>query len=114
MFEKGRWIMQYVMRYQLKPMVQAEFHQWVTENESELATNAPEGWTYLGTWFTVRGFGQYDCETRWELDDYGALGAGWGNETYQQLMREWMEFADLARDSETYLMKSAADVYVFE
>jgi hypothetical protein len=89
-------------------------HKWLLENESLIKDNAPEGWTYLGTWFTVRGLGTYECESRWELDDYDSLGAGWGNETYQRLIREWREFIDLARNGETYLMKSAADVSVFE
>jgi len=106
--------MQYIMRYYLKPLKSAEFQKWVLENESLLAENTPEGWTYLGTWFTVRGFGRYGCETRWELDDYAVLGAGWGNETSQQLTREWTEFVDLGRDGEHCLMKSAADVSVFE
>lgn len=106
--------MQYIMRYDLKPLKSPEFHTWLLENESLLAGNTPEGWTYLGTWFTVRGFGRYGCETRWELDDYAALGAGWGNEISQRLTREWMEFVDLSRDDEHYLMKSAADVSVFE
>ena len=106
--------MQYIVRFHLKPRQSPAFRKWLLENESLLKENAPEGWTYAGTWFTVRGFGRYDCETRWELDDYDALGAGWGNETYQRLMREWMEFADLARDGERSLMKSTADVRVFE
>jgi hypothetical protein len=106
--------MQYVMRYHLKPDMSAAFKKWLLENQSLMEENQPDGWTYLGTWFTVRGFGQYPCETRWELDDYAALGAGWGNEISQRLSREWMEFVDTGRQSETYLMKSAADVYVFE
>ena len=106
--------MQYVIRYQLGPKQSAAYRSWVLENESALRENAPEGWTYLGTWFTVRGFGHYDCESRWELDGYDSLGAGWGNETYQGLMKEWMEFIDQSRTGETYLMKSASEVSVFE
>ena len=106
--------MQYIVRYQLKPMQAPAFHKWLAENEASIKENAPQGWAYLGTWFTVRGFGRFQCETRWELDDYGDLGTGWGNETYQRLMREWLEFSDQTQDGETYLMKSAAEVSVFE
>lgn len=106
--------MQYVSRYHLKPLKATEYRQWLLENESLWAEHAPEGWTYLGTWFTVMGFGKYGCESRWELDGYGALGTGWGDETNQRLMREWMEFADDTRDGENYLMKSTAEVNVFE
>ncbi|MGD2040058.1 MAG: hypothetical protein PVH11_04480 [Anaerolineae bacterium] len=106
--------MQYIMRYQLKPKTAVEHQKWLAENGSAIRENAPEGWTYLGTWFTVRGFGHYEVEDRWELDGYDALGSDWGNETFQQLMREWMEFGDQTRDGETYLMKSAEEVRVFE
>ena len=102
--------MQYVTRYNLKPDKESEFRQWVLDNSSAIAENAPDGWSYLGTWFTVRLFGQYECESRWEIDDYAALGAGFGNEIMQRLWREWMEFSDLSRDSEGCLMKSAEDV----
>ena len=106
--------MQYIMRYYVPFKKNADFRRWLLDNEKAIAENQPEGWTYLGTWFTCRQFGKYDCETRYELDDYDTLGADWGNETNQQLMREWLEFIDLNRASETYLMKSAHDVIVFE
>ncbi len=106
--------MQYVSRYHLKPLKLTEYRQWLLDNESLLVEHAPAGWTYLGTWFTVMGFGKYECESRWELDGYGTLGAGWGDETNQRLMREWMEFTDDTRDGENYLMKSTEEVNVFE
>jgi hypothetical protein len=36
------------------------------------------------------------------------------SETYQRLMREWMEFADMTQTGETYLMKSIADVRIMQ
>jgi len=97
--------MQYIVRFNVSKT--SEYRQWVLENATAIAENAPQGWTYVGSWFTLQGFGRYDCEVRWELDDYSALGAGWGNKTYQRLLAEWGEYVE---DSETYLMKSAADV----
>ena len=110
--EGRRYAMQYINRYYLKPLKGTEFREWLLENEPLIAENAPAGWTYLGTWFTVMGFGKYDCETRYEIDDYGTLGAGFGNETYQRLMLEWMEFIDLTQAGETYLMKSSTDISI--
>ena len=104
--------MQKINRYHVKPLRGTEYRQWLLENEPLVAENTPKGWTYLGTWFTVLGFGKYGCETRYEIDDYDALGAGFGNETYQKLILEWVEFIDLTKEGETYLMKSATDVSV--
>jgi len=102
--------MQYINRYHLKPDKESDLRQWLLDNSAAWAENAPDGWKYLGTWFTVMWFGQYECETRWEVDDYAALGAGFGNETFQRLLKEWQAFLDHARDIDTYLLKSAEDV----
>jgi hypothetical protein len=104
--------MQYIMRYHLLPYKANDFKAWLEENEAAYAENATEGWTYLGTWGTVRGFGKYDFEERWELEDYATLGEGWGNETFQRLNLEWLEFVDQTRDMEAYLMKSVSDVSI--
>ncbi len=106
--------MQYIQRGNLKLHKVGEFHEWLARNEALIKEHAPEGWTYLGTWFTVRGLGKFDCETRWELSDYAALGADWGNETFQDLIRQWVEFIEPSVPGETCMMKSAADIRIFK
>lgn len=104
--------MQYVQRFNLKPGKAGAFQQWLSDNSRLLAEGAPEGWTYVGTWFTVRNFGQYDCEVRWELADYDALGSGFGTEALQMAWLESWDLIDWSQRGETYLMKSASDVQV--
>ena len=106
--------MQYVSRYYLQPNRSTEFRAWLLENEAAFAEGLPEGWTYLGTWGTVHQLGRYDFETRYELDDYAALGAGFGSETKQRLLLEWMEFVDQSRPGETNLVKSMSDIVILE
>jgi hypothetical protein len=106
--------MQYNQRYSLILYKGGEFRQWLANNATLLAKNAPEGWTYLGTWFTVRGFGKHDCETRWELTDYNALGADFGTEAFQKAMLEWFDFVELSIPGDTALMKSATDVDILK
>jgi hypothetical protein len=104
--------MQYIQRYNLVPKKNGAFRDWLQNNSPAVSENAPEGWKYVGTWFTVRGFGKFDVETRWELADYAALGAGWGNETFQKLSTEWFEFIDTSIVGEVALMKSNTDILV--
>ena len=104
--------MQYVTRYSLKPAKAGAFRQWLSDNATLLAKEAPEGWTYLGTWFTVRGLGRYDCESRWELTDYSALGAGFGTEAYQNAVLAFLEFVDTSIPGEATLMKSTTDIAI--
>jgi hypothetical protein len=49
---------------------------------------------------------------RWELDDYNALGAGYGNEKSQSLILQFFEFLEGSRIAETSLMKSANEVEI--
>jgi hypothetical protein len=102
--------MLFINRYNLKEGKNAEFRRWILENRDTIAEGCPEGWHYLGTYFTVRMLGQFDVETHWELDDYGALGAGFGTEAVQRLLGQWFSFAD--GQVQACLMKSAEDVDV--
>lgn len=70
---------------------------------------APEGWSYIGTWFTVQSLGSHAAESRWELDDYAALGSGFGTAEYQRALNEWEDYAE-ASSQETSLMKSEGDI----
>lgn len=104
--------MQFIYRGNMKDGQATAYVDWVRENEKLIADNTPEGWTYLGTWLTVYGFGMHDVEVRFELDDYAALGAGFGNDTYQRLLRESQAFMEPG--SNGTLMKSASDVAVLD
>ena len=103
--------MQIVYRYNLQPGKATAFRDWLIENDEVFRKESPPGWTYLGSWFTVQGLGRLAVENRWELDDYSALGAGFGTEKYQAVLNEWEDYADL-NSSETTLMKSVEDVTI--
>jgi hypothetical protein len=106
--------MQKIDRYNLKPEKAEAYRTWLLENDQDFKDHAPDGWSYLGTWFTVQGFGAYSVESRWEIDDYAALGNAFGDDTFQRLMQEWSEFGDDVHAGETYLMKGADEVSIME
>ncbi len=105
--------MQYIFRFKIKPHKSEGFRDWLRQNDNLLKEEMPEGWQYLGTWFTVRGFGRYDAEMRYEIGDYADLGAGFGGEALQ---KAWVEISDsfVPDQTETYLMKSSEDVLIME
>jgi hypothetical protein len=106
--------MQRIDRYYLKPGKAEAYLGWLKKNDQVFRDHAPEGQTYLGTWFTVQGFGDYDVESRWELEDYAALGGGFGDHEFQAAMNEWDEYADTSRPQQSVLMKSEDDVRILE
>jgi hypothetical protein len=103
--------MQYVMRYDVEVKRSEEYRTWLLEKEQSFKESDRPGWEYLGTWFTVMGFGAYQAETRWEVDDYAALGAAMTDQGLERF-KEWIGFIDQGRPIETYLMKSATDVII--
>ncbi len=106
--------MQYVVRYDIVQGKAEQYRDWLLANEDAIRDHQPDGWSYLGTWFTVLGFGSYQAESRWEVDDYAGLGAGFGDDALQELTRESFRFFDFGRPGETYLMKDATDVAIME
>lgn len=103
--------MQYVMRFDVEPNRAGEFRTWLVEHDDTIRSSSREGWTYLGTWFTVQGFGAYQAEVRFEIDDYAALGAD-SSEDNEKVLQQWMDFVDDRRPVDTSLMKSASDVII--
>jgi hypothetical protein len=105
--------MQYIQRFNVLPHKSEAFRDWLKANDKMLRNEQPKGWRYLGAWFTVHGFGQYDCEIRYEIDDYASLGAGFGSETLQ---KAWGEIFDALapNQGETVLMKSAGEVMIMK
>jgi hypothetical protein len=104
--------MQYVLRYEIKSGKSNEFVEWLRQNEQTFAEHAPEGWEYAGTYLTVRSLGLSEVETRWNLEDYASLGAGWGDETELALTQQWYAYVDTTRPMTGALFKSISDVSV--
>lgn len=103
--------MQVVYRYRIKPQKAGDYIEWLQKNHDNFISHSREGWTYVGTWFTVQALADYDAESRWELDDYAALGADFGDETSQRLIREFLfDWIDDRYPLQGTLMKSERDV----
>jgi hypothetical protein len=87
-------MLQYVFRFSVDRGRTNEFVTWLRDNKTNFEEHTRSGWTYLGTWLTVGGFGDYDGEARWEVADYGSLGSDWGDEVAQGLLSEFLQFVD--------------------
>ena len=87
-------MLQYVYRFTADRGKVNEFIAWLRDNEDNFKEHARPGWTYLGTWMTVGGFGDYDGESRWELDAYESLGSDFGDEVAVKLLEEFLLTTD--------------------
>ncbi len=104
-------MLQYVYRFSVLKGKSGSFIEWINENDQNFREHSAEGWHYLGTWFIVRGFGDYQAEMRWDLDDYAALGAGFGDAVNQRLLNEFFtDFLDEGAPAQAYLLKGSTVV----
>jgi hypothetical protein len=87
-------MLEYVYRFTVDKGKQNEFIDWLQENEENFKEHPRPGWTYIGTWMTVGGFGEYDGESRWTLESYASLGEDWGDEIAQQLLGDFLMTTD--------------------
>lgn len=102
-------MLEYVFRFTVDRGRVNEFIDWVRANEDDLREHNRPGWSYLGTWFTVGGFGDYTGESRWSLESYDALGEGFGDETAQRLLSEFLAITDHVH-REVTLLRAAGTV----
>ena len=102
-------MLEYVYRFTIDRGKQNEFIEWLNTNEEKFKEHARPGWTYLGTWLTVGGFGEYDGESRWTLEGYASLGEGWGDEVAQQLLGDFFMTTDNVHN-QANLLRSVATV----
>ena len=107
---------QLIFRGSLKEKQATAYRDWLAQNRSALDDTAPPGVKYIGTYFTVFGFGKFDVENRWELSSYAALDSmrDHDDETWNKLVSEQSEFFESSIPGETYLMRSEEDVKIIE
>ena len=102
-------MLEYVFRFTVDRGRQNEFIEWLRANEEDLKEHTRPGWTYIGTWMTVGGLGEYDGESRWALDSYASLGEGFGDEVSQRLISEFLMTVDNVH-TQVNLLRSVATV----
>ena len=105
--------MEMVYRFRIKPGKAGAFVAW-DKAQREADTPTAEGWSYKGTWMVVQGLGDYDAESRFEVDDYAALGNQQPAEAMEANIEFFTEYVDDRFPMRTTLMKSVDDVYVPE
>lgn len=100
-------MLEYVYRFSVRPGRMGEFLAFLDKHEPGFDEHGADDWHYQGSRFVVRGFGSYDCEMRWTIDDYSALGSGFGDEENVKMLAEFFgEFVDHTNRPEAVLMKT--------
>jgi hypothetical protein len=103
--------------YHVNPDEVQGYKEWLLSDEAAdlfERVEAETGFRYDGSYFTIYGFGEYTCETWWEVDGWSTLG----NMRASAAGVEWLEtsgqYIDGTRAFDSRALRSASDIQVFE
>ncbi len=107
--------MLWIMNFNLKEYRSKEFQKFIEKNEKALAEHAPEGWTYMGTYFYVLGFGPYTAAQFWECSDYADFDTYRNHDDpiWMKLIEKAMEFGT-PEPTPAWLLGEAGDAKTAE
>ncbi len=108
----------WVNSYYLNPAKSSAYQQWLRSPEAKTLIADAEretGMKYVGTYWTILGFGDFDCEDWWELPNWAAVDRFRESKAMEKFfMRSWeLDFADLSRSGRTRMLRTTEDVKTY-
>jgi len=108
-----------VTSYYLKENKGIEHRKWVQSDEYKQMVADVEketGMRFVGTYWTVTGFGEFDCEDWWEVPSWAALDVQRESKASQEFWRRWLELdcIDMSRPTPTRVVRTTEDIMVME
>ena len=107
--------MLWINSYHLKQDKTSAYQQWLLSPEAKSLFADVEqelGIKYLGTYWTVMGLGDFDCEEWWEFPNWAAVDTVRESKALEKLsMRIWEQgFVDEARAGRRRILKTTEDI----
>ena len=104
-----------IYSYYLKSGKESAYQQWLLSPEAKLLTADVEqelGMKYMGTHWTVLGFGDFDCEDWWEFPNWAAVDTVRESKANEKRnMRIWEQgFIDETRAGSRRILKTTEDI----
>ena len=105
----------WVSSYYLKADKASTYQQWLLSPEAKALLADAEresGMKYVDTYWTVLGFGDFDCEDWWELPNWAALDTVRESKAIEKLMmRLWeLDYFDNSRQGQQRILRTTADI----
>ena len=108
----------WVTSYYLKQDKASAYQQWLRSPEAKTLMADAEretGMKFMGTYWTVLGFGDFDCEDWWEVPNWAAIDAIRESKAVEKLfMRTWeLDFIDTSRSARQRMLRTTEDIKTF-
>jgi hypothetical protein len=111
--------MYWVSSYFLKENKAPDLQRWLLSDEGKKMMADVEnetGMHYMGSFWPILGFGEYDVEDWWELPNWATLDKIRNADSMVRLYQRFFELdvLDLTRTGSNRMMRSTEDVLIFE
>ena len=111
--------MYWVSSYYLKENKAGDLQRWLLSDEAKELMAAVEketGMHYMGNFWPILGFGEYDVEEWWEVSDWATLDKFREAQSMNRLYQKYFELdvVDQSRAGSNRMMRSTGDVRIFE
>lgn len=108
----------WVTSFFLKENKASDYQQWLLSAEARtLIANveAEIGMKYVNTYWTVMGFGEFDCEEWWEIPNWAAIDKLRESKAADKFfLRSWeLGFADNSRSFQQRVLRTTRDIKTF-
>ena len=107
----------WVTTYYIAQEKASEYQKWLkSDRAKELFAEFEKetGFKHLNTYFTILGFGDYDCEDWSVAPDWSSFDKIRSSKANEKLMAEAWEFGDPTRPMKSRIMRTAEDVLITE
>jgi len=111
--------MYYASSYYLKENKAGDLQRWLLSDEAKeiwAAVESETGMRYMGSFWPILGFGEYDVEDWWEVPDWATLDKFREAQSVDRLYQKFFELdvLDQSRVGSTRMMRSTGDVSIFK
>ncbi len=107
----------FITSYYLKFEKTSEYQKWLLSQEAKgliAAVEKETGAHYRGTYWTVLGLGEYDCEDWWELANWNAMESLRDSPANTRFIERFLElgFADPTRSAVSRVLRTTEDIRI--
>lgn len=107
----------FVSSYYILQEKAAEYQKWLNTDKTKQLYKQFEketGLKYLNTYFTILGFGDYDCEDWFVAPDWSSLNKIRGSKASDEMTKQTWHMMDTTRGFKSRVLRTAKDVEVQE
>jgi len=105
--QTSKLVYQKIVHFTVKQDRKSEFSKWIRSHQKEFAESLPEGWKFLGCFYTMFHMGRHQWQFRYEIQGMSAYDnlVLSENEKFDMLLNQIYDFIDRQIPMEVEVLK---------